>query len=382
MFSPLLLGCLAIFSLLGYARTATFVINKSIFKHRTDIPILKWVILTLVPIFAALTLLFIPLFRQRFEENPSPTAIAGALWLAFTACIGLYWIIERGFTLASKKQPKNVRLVAQQILRLRRGHLPRLLQKLGLHNDVYDLEVNRFEIEIADLPPSFHGYRIAFLSDLHVASFMDRKLYRTCLEQVREQHCDLVLFGGDFVSWNRHIPLLIDALLKGIDAPDGIYAVLGNHDYWSNAEAVTKALTDHDVHVLHNRFKLIQHDDGAICIAGIEEMYRGAPDVHAAVGSIRQSTPRIVISHHPDVVELTNGERIDLLLCGHTHGGQIRVPYFGALLVPAWREGKYDQGFFERPNLLMYVSRGIGAVPPVRILCRPELPIFELVPRR
>jgi predicted MPP superfamily phosphohydrolase len=155
--------------------------------------------------------------------------------------------------------------------------------------------------------------------------------------------------------------------------------VLGNHDYWSDGDGVVAALTSRGVRFIHNRAIPIERSGERIYLAGLDEIYRGFPDVAATFERIPEEAPRIVVSHHPDIVDLLGEERADLLLCGHTHGGQIRFPFFGALLVPSRHEARYDMGFFRRRRLLMYVGRGIGAVPPVRILCRPELPIFDLV---
>jgi uncharacterized protein len=132
------------------------------------------------------------------------------------------------------------------------------------------------------------------------------------------------------------------------------------------------------VRFLHNQALPIRRGDETIHVVGIDEIYRGKPDVDGALSTIPPNGVRIVVSHHPDIVDKIGAQRMDLLLCGHTHGGQICLPFLGPLLVPSVHETRYAAGFFELRNLLMYVGRGVGAVPPVRILCRPELPIFEL----
>ena len=113
-------------------------------------------------------------------------------------------------------------------------------------------------------------------------------------------------------------------------------------------------------------------------LVGIDEIYRGTPDVARAFAGLDPAKPCIAISHHPDVVDIIRGQRIDLLLCGHTHGGQIRFPFFGPVVVPSRHEGEYAAGFHRIGAVLLYVSRGIGAIPPLRILCRPEVATFVL----
>lgn len=380
MFSIATMILLFSFALLGYARVGTFIINRAIFRHRRDRPILKWVTIALIPTFGALTLLFVPLIRERHSVAPSTAAQWGGLWLAFAAGIGLYWIADRIIVMQTRRVPPQVDVVDSHVIALRRGHIHYpLLRRLGLHNDVYDLEVNEFKIAVPALPREFQNYRIAFLSDLHVASFMQQRLYATCLDVIRGHGVDAVILGGDFVTWAKDIRVMAEVLTDGLAARDGSFAVLGNHDYWADADAVIAALTHRGVRFVHNRSVAIRRGDAELHIAGIEEVYRGNPDVDGTLSAIPVDVPRIVVSHHPDIIDKIGDQRIDLLLCGHTHGGQIRAPFFGALLVPAWHEAKYDQGFFQVRNTLMYVGRGVGAVPPVRVLCRPEVPIFDLV---
>lgn len=369
----------AILAPLGYVRITAFVVNHAIFGNRRDIPTLQWSVAIVPPLLIALTFLFIPLVREFRAPTPSTEAQGGAVWLLIAALFGLGWIAERLLQKHHRRRIEKAETVSSNVIRLRKGHIHYpALQRLGLHNDVYDLEVNLHRIYIPDLPPSFRGYRIAFLSDTHVASFMRRTLYDTCSEQIRAAGADLVLLGGDFVTWARHITLMAERLTQGLEPRDGVYAVLGNHDYWADADGVVTTLTMKGVRFLHNQSFRIGRGDEAIYIAGIDEIYRGKPDVNAALSDIPDSAPRIAMSHHPDIVDMIGNERIDLLLAGHTHGGQICVPFFGPILVPSVHETRYAAGFFQQRNLLMYVGRGIGAVPPIRILCRPELPIFEL----
>lgn len=364
--------------LMGYARSGAFVLNRAIFGHRDDVPLLKWVTISLPFIFAGLSLLFIPLFREAARPQLSTAAIAGAAWFFLAATIGLVWIIERAIEISQFRPLDGVHRSSSEIVRLRKAHIPYAgLQRLGLHNEVYDLEINRYEIQVRDLPAEFDGYRIGFLTDLHVASFMRRALYRTAIEALKKDDVDLVLFGGDFVTWARHIPLMARLMTEGLEPRDGAWAVLGNHDYWADADGVVAALTAQGVRFVINRSVPIRRGDAEIRLAGIDEIYRGKPDVDAALGSGRDGVT-IAISHHPDIIDRLDGRRIDLLVCGHTHGGQIRFPFLGALVVPSRHEWRYAAGFFREGDVLMYVSRGIGAVPPVRILCRPEVAIFTL----
>lgn len=366
---PLFFALLAL-ALIGDARVMLFVMNRFVFgSHREEKSKLHWMMYAVPPLLLVLTLLIWPF----------PTRV-GTAWLLIAAVIGTYWIFDRARVLVQRDQPvAGTHTLEPEVVKLRKAHIPfASLRKLGAHNDVYDIEVTRHEVFIDDLPPSFDGYRIAFLTDTHVASFMRRGLYREAVAQAMRFDPDLVLLGGDFVTWERHIPLMAEVLLSGLEARDGVYAVLGNHDYWANADGVVAAMTVRGVRFVINRSIVLQRGDEAIALVGIDELYRGEPDVDAAFALVDPRVPCLGLSHHPDIIGLLDGRRVDLLLCGHTHGGQIRVPFFGSIVVPSKHEARYASGFHREERVLMYVSRGIGAIPPLRILCKPEVATFVL----
>ena len=358
---------LLLFALIGDARVMLFVLNRIVFgSHREEKSKLHWMLYAVPPVLLALTLLY--------------RTTAGMVWLFVAAGIGIYWIMDRARVLVQRDQPvAGTRTLEPEIVKLRKAHIPfASLRKLGAHNDVYDIEVTRHEVFVDDLPPSFDGYRIAFLTDTHVASFMRRALYREAVAQVTKFDPDLVLLGGDFVTWERHIPLMAELLLTGLAARDGMYAVLGNHDYWTSADGVVAAMTARGVRFLINRSIAIRRGNDVLSILGIDEVYRGEPDIPAAFSSVARDRPCIGVSHHPDIIDKLEGRRLDLLVCGHTHGGQIRFPLFGSVVVPSKHEARYASGFHRVGGVLLSVSRGIGAVPPLRILCKPEVATFTL----
>lgn len=381
MLRPLFFVLLAL-ALLGDARIFLFVANRFVFgSHVRERSPWKWLLYVVPPLLLILTLLFWPLHRWLDDFAPEPRLLAqiGATWLLIAAGVGMYWIIDRIRWYRTHDQPvAGTKTHPSHIVKLRKAHVPfAFLRNLGAHNDVYDIEVTHHEVEIANLPPAFDGYRIAFLTDTHVASFMRRAFYREVVTQAMRFEPDLILLGGDFVTWERHIPLMAELLLPGLEARDGVYAVLGNHDYWADADGVVAAMTARGVRFLINRSIDLQRDGDSIAIAGIDEVYRGEPDLDATFARLDRDVPVIAVSHHPDIVD-TIDRRVDLLLCGHTHGGQIRFPFFGSVVVPSKHESRYASGFHRTGHVLLYVSRGIGAIPPLRILCKPEVATFTL----
>ncbi|HYK02484.1 MAG TPA: metallophosphoesterase [Thermoanaerobaculia bacterium] len=390
---------LLVLALVGDARVFFFVANRIVFgSHKHEKPPFHWLLFVVPPLLLVLTLLFWPLHQwvrlvadNRLVERITPEPLErvlwsltlakiGASWLFIAAGIGAYWIVDRARVLwQGEQQVPGTRTHPSEVVALRKAHVPlAILRALGAHNDLYDLEITRHEVFVDDLPPAFDGYRIAFLTDTHVAAFVRRAWYKEIVAQTMRFEPDLILFGGDFVHWERHIGLMADVLVSDLSARDGMYAVLGNHDYWANADGVIAALTIKGVHFVMNRSVAIRRGNDMIALAGVDEIYRGRPDVNAAFGRVDPRVPCIGLSHHPDVIDMVEERRIDLLLCGHTHGGQIRFPFFGSVVVPSKHEARYASGFHRAGRVLMYVSRGLGAIPPLRILCKPELATFIL----
>jgi uncharacterized protein len=391
VFRPIF-GAFLILALLGDVRIFLYVINHLVFgSHRQEKSPWRWLLYAVPPLLLALTALFWPLNQwiERLLEMPAIERItperleaitwslvlakAGAVWLIIAAGVGSYWILDRIRTnFMGQPAIEGVRTLQPEVI----PH-PRRRLRFPSFNDVYDLEVTRHEVVIDDLPAAFDGYRIAFLTDTHVAPFIRRAFYAEIVAQVQRFDPDLLLFGGDFVSFRRHIPLLADRF-GALTAKDGMFAILGNHDYWSGAPRIMATLESIGVRFLTNRHVMLARGGARLPLAGIDEVYRGEPNPEAAFAGIGADQPCLAISHHPDIIDVLPPRRIDLLLCGHTHGGQIRFPFFGAVVVPSRHEAKYASGFHRVDRTLMYVSRGIGAVPPVRILCRPELATFIL----
>ncbi len=373
---------LVLLALLGDARIFLFIINRAVFgNHRHEKSPWTPLMYIVPPGLLFLTALFWPLHQwiTWLTERPLPSlARLGAVWLVVAAGIGIYWIIDKIRLNATPERVRGVRSDPPEVIRLRKAHMPiAVLRRLGAHNDVYDIEVTHHEVFIDDLDDAFDGYRIAFLTDTHVAGFVRRTFYREIVGRVNRFDPDLILLGGDFVTWHRHIPLIAETLLADLAAGDGIFAVLGNHDYWAGGQEVKAAMTAQGVAFIINRAHIIRRNGAGLPVIGLDEIYRGEPDVPAAFAGIAPG-PRIGLTHHPDAIDILEGQRIDLLLCGHTHGGQIRFPFFGAVVVPSMHESRYAEGFHRVGGVLMYVSRGIGAIPPVRILCRPEVATFTL----
>lgn len=243
------------------------------------------------------------------------------------------------------------------------------------------LDTREIPIAIPDLPARFAGLRVAHLTDIHYGSFMSQAGLEQLIRVTNDLRPDLILLTGDYV--NRWISETRQAipLFKQFTAPLGVYAVLGNHDHYAGAAETTQLLIRSGIKPLDHDLEPIQVGGDRLWLLGSGDFIRDRRyDLNERLAGLPVDEPRLVLAHNPDSADLPREHRVDLMLCGHTHGGQIRVPRLGAPVLPIYNR-TYDQGLFKLPDMQLFVSRGIGMVGlPMRLNCPPQLPILRLVP--
>jgi len=251
-----------------------------------------------------------------------------------------------------------------------------------------DLRVERCEIPIRGLPPAFDGLKIAHLSDWHASSRVPRELFFRATRLALAEKPGLVALTGDFVhAHGGQIGVLREALAPLL-APGavrlGVFGVLGNHDYYAGAESVRAALREMGVVMIDNDRVVLGSPGAGLCIAGLADPWMDTPVQERALGGLPEGMPRVVLCHQPDVAEhsgwkYAGAPRADLMLSGHTHGGQVRLPVLGAPVVPSRFGQRYAGGVVEGPCFPVVVSRGIGmSVLPIRFNVPPEVGIVTL----
>ncbi len=252
----------------------------------------------------------------------------------------------------------------------------------------HHLEITRHTVELARLSPALDGLRIAQLSDFHYEQWTEPYFIREVVEQVNRLAPDLVLLVGDYVSEGPLPPARgaqmsypCAEILSGIQCPQR-WCVLGNHDAKVGPVIVTDALESHGLPVLANTYVPFERNGARLWIAGVKDVGVSDPDLHLAAPRGLQTArePVILLAHEPDFADrVVRHGGVDLMLSGHTHGGQVRLPFFGAMYVPPLGR-KYIEGLFHLENgLQLYVNRGIGTVGvPFRFDCRPELTLITL----
>jgi len=159
----------------------------------------------------------------------------------------------------------------------------------------------------------------------------------------------------------------------------GVFAVLGNHDYWADREAVTEAITKAGITLLINDGVHPNKEEEELHIVGVDDALAGQANVHEALRSVPAEGCAILLAHEPDFADIAAKDpRVALQLSGHSHGGQVRIPFRGPVLLPHLAH-KYPQGLWQLENMMLYVNRGIGmSYLPIRLNCRPEVTLLEL----
>ena len=262
---------------------------------------------------------------------------------------------------------------------------------LGTYSSTYarhELEVVRRTFPILNLPDPFVGMRLAQISDIHLEEYTEPWFLRRVVEQINALEPEMVLLTGDFVSRGpgpHSVSLraagLAAEVLSELKAPQRV-AILGNHDVGVNAEWVVRELQAHGTPVLVDSYLPLERKMDRLFIAGSDDAGTRTPDPFLAIPADPRA-PVIYLVHEPDYIDIfRNHPRyplVDLMLSGHSHGGQIRLPMVGPLVLPPMGK-KYIQGFYQMEKLQLYVNRGIGTVGlPFRLNCPAEITDITLV---
>ncbi len=244
------------------------------------------------------------------------------------------------------------------------------------------IDITRLDIEIKRLPEKFENFTITQISDLHSGKFVNLDLIKKSVMLVNEQDSDIVMMTGDFIEHicyrEKHIrPCMQEIAL--IQSREGIYAVLGNHDHQSDAKKITEELQRIGVKVLRNENTRLRRGNSAIQILGVDDLVEKKDNMRKTLSGVNASEVKILMSHSPDIAENYKLSGIDLLLSGHTHGGQVCFPFIGAPVNPSDYGQKFVSGLIKYNDIQMYVNRGIGVtIIPARFMCKPEITVFTL----
>ncbi len=258
------------------------------------------------------------------------------------------------------------------------------------------IEVVRRDVPLPNLAPDLEGLTIALLSDLHVGAVVSPSHVAKAVALANELEPELVAVVGDFVTGAGGYAIACARELAALKAPLGVFGVLGNHDVWADPRLIVEMLSRNGVAVLRDETAAVRRGAASLSLVGLEDSgYSGSASMTPEVLSLRwrgkmalarkllssaQGTDlTILLVHNPDVNEFLEDAPVDLALSGHTHGGQIVLPFLGPPLLPSSFGQKYAAGLVQGPSSPVYVTRGVGMTrPAVRLNCRPEVTLLTL----
>ncbi len=316
------------------------------------------------------------LFLARTWDFSVPGWPAAPLpWRLFTAALALsvtgYWV-EFFFWLLFTRKPVESRLLSRKSLDLPPRFKPPLafLKYLGFENQIYQPEVVEYEVRLPHWPKAFSGLTLAQISDIHYGKYINLDYLRILVEAAQKLKPDLFALTGDFISFKKHVPAM-RGLFKRLQAPLGVYALLGNHDYWSDGEGMRRALEQDHIRVLRNEAVFLKRKGKTLALMGVDDLWEGTKNERPILEA--RGDAKILLAHHPDHFYLAKKSGAHLQISGHCHGGQICFPLWGPLIIPSTKGRKYVEGFVREGDTTLFAHRGIGGYPPIRTYCRPEI---------
>ena len=246
-------------------------------------------------------------------------------------------------------------------------------------NQVGSLRVHHVRISPRELPglkPDWNGYTIVHFTDWHLHHTLQPEWTEFVFGEIQRQKPDLILFGGDFLSKYPHVNHVQDYLSQ-LQAPDGVYFVRGNHDFWKSPTRLKRIAVNQGWRHLSNSGVVLQRGDSSLSIQGLESPYIPLGDAER-LELLAFPEPRLCLVHTPEAYALAQEVGASIAIAGHTHGGQMRLPFFGTVLSGCGASRLLVDGPILHRGLRALTSRGVGAFFPLRVLCPPEFHVFHL----
>ncbi len=244
-------------------------------------------------------------------------------------------------------------------------------------NEAETLTVEKVAIRLERLPKSLDGFRIVHLSDIHHSPFTDLAHITRAVGLSNKLKPDMFVLTGDFVSHEPEYIAPAAEVLGRLESEFGTFACLGNHDHWTDAALVTSRLREANIRVLINEGFRFAARGASFWLSGVDDYQVGRTDLRAALRGSFPDEMKLLLAHNPKILNRAARASIDLMLSGHTHGGQVKLRGDEKRILP--RRRKFASGLYRRRDTQIYITRGIGTVVlPVRYGCPPEISVIEL----
>ena len=243
----------------------------------------------------------------------------------------------------------------------------------------FDYELTETEVFIRGLPAAFDGFRVAQLSDVHHSSLVPLAEVRRAVALTQSAQADAIVLTGDYTTKERRFIEPCAEELSKLTAPAGVWAVLGNHDHNTGGLETRRALERRGVGVMTNVNTRLVRGAEELQLVGVDDWSWNQTDWEQAFKGVDRKRPSLLLSHQPRVLDLPQTEGVSLILSGHTHGGQVRLPVVGSPAALMGEDFKYLRGRFVQGGKQLYVTRGTGVIGlPVRVGARPEVAVLRL----
>jgi predicted MPP superfamily phosphohydrolase len=241
------------------------------------------------------------------------------------------------------------------------------------------LQVNEYNIPVKGLPSHFNGFRIAHITDIHYGPLVGRAFVQKVVGLANDCAPDVTVCTGDYVQEKNGTGQIdiVWPLLAELKAKYGVFSVLGNHDHWADFDRSVYWLNATGQNLRHQSVKIVKGDQ-EIWFGGSGDLYEDTLQIDTAFSGVPDDTCKILLTHNPDAVDRYYATKINLAIAGHTHGGQVNIPFVGPPILPVHNK-MYSSGYVTTPKTNIFISRGIGwAILPVRFNCLPEVAILHL----
>ncbi len=242
-----------------------------------------------------------------------------------------------------------------------------------------DPEITQTEIWLHRLHPAHEGLRVVHLTDIHHSLFTPLEDVERAVHLANQLRADVIALTGDYVTLSPLYIWPVARALGKLRARLGVFAVLGNHDFQVDPDLITRALQAQHIRVLRNAHHSLRLGTAPLWLVGVDDLWWNGDDLPAALRSIPARDPKILLCHNPLGIHRAATHGIDLVLSGHTHGGQVRLPVVGSVYGRSKLGRRFVEGWNRLQGTQIYVSRGIGKVlVPLRVACPPEIACLRL----
>jgi predicted MPP superfamily phosphohydrolase len=323
----------------------------------------------LLPLALAALLSF-PYLRQlntpwSNEGRRLPMYLALAWW---ASCIVFAMLVPFAWLVGKLGAPPGVAYVVAAVVSLWSG-LSAIRRRPRVRNRV---------VRILGLPPQLDGYRIGQISDVHCGPHTPAARVRRWVARLNALDLDLMTVTGDLITTGSSHVADVASALGGLRARDGVFACMGNHDYFTDGEHFVRELTDNGLTVLRNRGVVVERSGAQLFVAGVDDTWSARHDVALALAERPPGAPAILLAHDPNLFPEAAARDVDLTLSGHTHGGQLAIPGLRGLSLARFIT-EFTAGLYRRGRSSLYVNRGAGTTgPPVRLGAPAELAVLTL----